>query len=65
MSPERPVQRLVLQRPRAVRQRPLRYPSSTLGGTTRAPVHFDAVMAAPTLELDGEVVLEDGEFTVS
>ena len=37
--------------------------SSNLGGTTRAPVHFDAVMAAPTLELDGEVVLEDGEFT--
>lgn len=37
--------------------------SSNLGGTTRAPVHFDAMMAEPTLELDGEVVLEDGEFT--
>lgn len=37
--------------------------SSTLGGTTRAPVHFDAMMSDPTLELDGEVVLEDGEFT--
>ncbi|MFB6113627.1 MAG: aminopeptidase [Halodesulfurarchaeum sp.] len=37
--------------------------SSNLGGTTRAPVHFDAMMAEPTLELDGEVVLEDAEFT--
>ncbi|GAA0286703.1 aminopeptidase [Halobacterium noricense] len=37
--------------------------SSNLGGTTRAPVHFDAMMAEPTLELDGEVVLDDGEFT--
>lgn len=37
--------------------------SSNLGGTTRAPVHFDAMMAEPTLELDGEVVVEDGEFT--
>lgn len=37
--------------------------SSNLGGTTRAPVHFDAMMAEPTLELDGEVVLEDGDFT--
>jgi leucyl aminopeptidase (aminopeptidase T) len=37
--------------------------SSNLGGTTRAPVHFDAMMAEPTLELDGEVVVDDGEFT--
>jgi leucyl aminopeptidase (aminopeptidase T) len=37
--------------------------SSNLGGTTRAPVHFDAMMGEPTLELDGETVLEDGEFT--
>jgi leucyl aminopeptidase (aminopeptidase T) len=37
--------------------------SSNLGGTTRAPVHFDAMMAEPTLELDGEAVVEDGEFT--
>lgn len=37
--------------------------SSNLGGTTRAPVHFDAMMAEPTLELDGETVVEDGEFT--
>lgn len=37
--------------------------SSTLGGTTQAPVHFDAMMSEPTLQLDDEVVLEDGEFT--
>jgi leucyl aminopeptidase (aminopeptidase T) len=37
--------------------------SSNLGGDTQAPVHFDGLMADPTLELDGEVVLEDGEFT--
>jgi len=37
--------------------------SSNLGGETRAPVHFDAMMAEPTLELDGEVVVEGGEFT--
>ncbi|MFB6281467.1 MAG: aminopeptidase [Haloferacaceae archaeon] len=37
--------------------------SSNLGGTTRAPVHFDAMMAEPTLELDGETVVEGGEFT--
>lgn len=36
--------------------------SSNLGGTTRAPVHFDAMLSNPTLELDGEVVLEDREF---
>jgi leucyl aminopeptidase (aminopeptidase T) len=35
--------------------------SSNLGGTTRAPVHFDAMMGEATLELDGEVVVEDGE----
>ncbi|MFC6905740.1 hypothetical protein [Halalkalicoccus tibetensis] len=37
--------------------------SSNLGGTTRAPVHFDAMMAEPTLEFDGETVVENGEFT--
>lgn len=37
--------------------------SSNLGGTTRAPVHFDAMMSDATLELDGEVVVEEGEFT--
>lgn len=35
--------------------------SSNLGGTTRAPVHFDAMLSNPTLELHGEVVLEGRE----
>lgn len=38
--------------------------STILGGETRAPVHFDAMMREPTLELDGEVVLEDREFHI-
>lgn len=37
--------------------------SNNLGGTTQAPIHFDAMMAEATLELDDEVVLEDAEFT--
>lgn len=37
--------------------------SSNLGGTTRASVHFDAMMAEATLELDGEIVLENTDFT--
>lgn len=36
--------------------------STILGGVTRAPVHFDAMMREPTLALDGDVVLEDREF---
>jgi leucyl aminopeptidase (aminopeptidase T) len=36
--------------------------STMLGGVVRAPVHFDAMMSEPRLELDGEVVLEDEEF---
>ena len=38
--------------------------SVNLGGVTRAPVHFDAMMSSPKLEFDGEVVLEDREFTI-
>ncbi|WP_418280346.1 aminopeptidase [Halorubrum sp. DTA98] len=39
--------------------------STNLGGETRAPVHFDAMMAEATLKLDGETVLEGGsEFQV-
>jgi 2,5-dihydroxypyridine 5,6-dioxygenase len=36
--------------------------SSNLGGEIRAKMHFDALMYHPTLELDGEVVLRDGEW---
>lgn len=35
--------------------------STILGGVVQTPVHFDAMMAEPTLELDGEAVLENGQ----
>jgi leucyl aminopeptidase (aminopeptidase T) len=36
--------------------------STLLGGTVKAPMHYDIIMWNPTLELDGEVVLRDGEW---
>ena len=36
--------------------------SSNLGGHTKAPLHFDAMMADPTVTFDDEVILDDGEF---
>ncbi|MFB6113249.1 MAG: aminopeptidase [Halodesulfurarchaeum sp.] len=36
--------------------------SANLGGETKAPLHFDAMMADPTVTLDGTVVVEDGEI---
>jgi len=36
--------------------------SANLGGETRTPLHFDCTLRSPTLELDGEPVLVDGEF---
>ncbi|MFQ5693556.1 MAG: aminopeptidase [Nitrospinota bacterium] len=38
--------------------------STFLGGTVRAPLHFDVVMYAPTLLLDGEKVIEDGKLLI-
>lgn len=38
--------------------------SSLLGGTVKAKMHFDVIMWNPTLELDGEVVLRDGEWLI-
>jgi leucyl aminopeptidase (aminopeptidase T) len=35
--------------------------STQLGGKVKAPIHFDVVLDSPTLEFDGEVVIEDGE----
>lgn len=34
----------------------------TLGGTLKASVHYDLVMWGPTLELDGEIVIERGNL---
>lgn len=36
--------------------------SSNLGGETRTPLHFDCTIGWTTLELDGELVLDDREF---
>lgn len=38
--------------------------STLLGGTVKAPMHFDIIMWNPTLELDGGVVLRDGEWSI-
>ncbi|MBW3633442.1 MAG: leucyl aminopeptidase [Chloroflexi bacterium] len=38
--------------------------SSLLGGTVKAKMHFDVIMWHPTLELDGEVVLRDGQWLI-
>lgn len=36
--------------------------STSLGGTVKASMHYDALMWNPTLKLDGQVVLEDGRW---
>jgi leucyl aminopeptidase (aminopeptidase T) len=38
--------------------------SASLGGSLQAPLHFDGMMYAPTLELDGEAVVRDGAVLV-
>lgn len=34
------------------------------GGTVRAPIHLDAIIAFPVVELDGQVVMQNGQFPV-
>ncbi len=36
--------------------------SAGFGGTVQAGIHIDCVLASPTLELDGEPILRDGEL---
>lgn len=38
--------------------------SITLGGTVKAATHYDAILWRPTLEVDGERLLEDGQIIV-
>jgi leucyl aminopeptidase (aminopeptidase T) len=38
--------------------------SANLGGTVSAKTHFDAIIRKPTVWIDDEVVVEDGEVTV-
>ena len=36
----------------------------TLGGTVKARSHYDLIMKAPTLILDGEVLIQDGQIKI-
>ena len=38
--------------------------SAAIGGTVQVPVHLDCVVLEPTIELDGETVVSDGELVV-
>jgi leucyl aminopeptidase (aminopeptidase T) len=38
--------------------------SAGIGGTVAVPIHLDVVVLDPTLEVDGEPVLEDGRFVL-
>jgi leucyl aminopeptidase (aminopeptidase T) len=38
--------------------------SAAIGGTVQVPVHLDAVVMKPTVELDGEPIVREGELLV-
>src|SRR3954452_21005 len=38
--------------------------SAGIGGTVQVPVHLDCVVTKPTLELDGEAVVRDGQLLI-
>jgi leucyl aminopeptidase (aminopeptidase T) len=38
--------------------------SAAIGGTVQVPVHLDVVVIKPTVELDGEAIVRDGELLV-
>jgi leucyl aminopeptidase (aminopeptidase T) len=38
--------------------------SAGIGGTVQVPIHLDCVVMKPTLELDGEVIVRDGELLI-
>lgn len=38
--------------------------SAGIGGTVQVPVHLDCVVMKPTLELDGELIVRDGELLI-
>jgi leucyl aminopeptidase (aminopeptidase T) len=39
--------------------------SAAIGGTVQVPVHLDCVVMKPTVELDGEAIVRDGELLVT
>jgi leucyl aminopeptidase (aminopeptidase T) len=38
--------------------------SAAIGGTVQVPVHLDCIVIKPTVELDGEAIVRDGELVV-
>ena len=38
--------------------------SASMGGTVQVPVHLDCVITRPTVEVDGEAIVRDGELLV-
>ena len=38
--------------------------SAAIGGTVQVPVHLDCVITRPTIEVDGEPIVRDGELLV-
>ena len=38
--------------------------SAGIGGNVQVPVHLDCVVMKPTLELDGEAIVRDGELLI-
>lgn len=38
--------------------------NSTIGGTVKCDLHLDGLMVRPTVRLDGEVIVEDGQLAV-
>ena len=38
--------------------------SAAIGGTVQVPVHLDCVVLEPTVEIDGEAIVRDGELLV-
>ena len=38
--------------------------SAGIGGTVQVPVHLDCIVMKPTVELDGEAIVRDGELLI-
>jgi leucyl aminopeptidase (aminopeptidase T) len=38
--------------------------SAGIGGTVQVPVHLDCIVMKPTVELDGELIVRDGELLI-
>jgi leucyl aminopeptidase (aminopeptidase T) len=38
--------------------------SAGIGGTVQVPVHLDCIILRPTVELDGEAIVRDGELVI-